>query len=105
MQYFSQPKGWITGEILDKILNQQLRSKGRSIALLMDNAECHPPEIKDRYSNIKIIFLPPNTTSKLQPLDLGIIQNFKIYYRRLFLHFVVSKIHECDTASEAIKSL
>ena len=108
VQYFSQSKGWMTGEILDRVLskfNRKLRSKNRSIALLMDNAGCHPPELKEKYSNIKIIFLPPNTTSKLQPLDLGIIQNFKVHYRKLFLRFVISKIDECDSASEVIKSV
>ena len=44
-------------------------------------------------------------TSKLQPLDLGIIQNFKTHYRKLFLRFVISKIDECDTALEVIKSV
>ena len=108
VQYFSQSKGCMTGEILDKVLSKfsrQLRSKSRSIALLVDNAGCHPLELKDRYSNVKIIFLPPNSTSKLQPLDLGIIQNFKIHYWKLFLHFVISKIDKCDTASEVIKSV
>ena len=71
----------------------------------MDNAGCHPPELKDRCSNIKTIFLPPNTTSKLQSLDLGITQNFKIHYQKLLLRFVISKIDECDTASEVIKSV
>ena len=108
VQYFSQPKAWMTGNILDRVLSKfdrQLKSKGRSIALLMNNAGCHPPEMKDKYSNIKIIFLPPNTTSMLQPLDLGIIQNFKVNYRKLLLRFVISKIDECDTAEEAIKSV
>ena len=42
---------------------------------------------------------------KLQPLDLGIVQNFKIHDRKLFLCFVISKVDECDTASEIIKSV
>ena len=58
---FQPAKGWMTGEILDTVLskvNQWLRSKGCSIALLLDNAECHPPDMKNKCSNINIIFVP-----------------------------------------------
>ena len=48
--------------ILKKI-NQSLRAQSRFVALLMDYAGCHPPEIKDKYSNIKVVFLPANITS------------------------------------------
>ena len=64
-----------------------------------------PPEIKDKYSNVKVVFLPANTTSRLQPLDLGIIKNFKFHYRQLFLQYVLTKIEECDTASQVAESL
>ena len=71
----------------------------------MDNAGCHPPEIAEGYSNIKVMFLPANTTSKLQPLDLGIINTFKINYRKLFIRYVLTKIDTCSTATEVVNSI
>ena len=82
-----------------------MRAQRRSVALLLDNAGCHPQELQGKYSNIKIVFLPPNTTSKLQPLDLGIICNFKSHYRRLLLQYVVSKIDSCSSATEVTSSI
>ena len=71
----------------------------------MDNAGCHPEGIKNRYINVKIVFLPPNTISKLQPLDLGIIKNFQVQYRQFLLRYVLAKTDECETASDVLKSI
>ena len=106
--YYSQKKAWMTGDIMNDILsklNRQLSRNSRHILLLMDNAGCHPEDLTTKFSNIKTCFLPANTTSKLQPLDLGVIQNFKLHYRKLFLRYVLSKIDECDTASDVVKSI
>ena len=108
VKYLDQKKAWMTGEILATILmelNQQLLACNRSVLLIMDNAGCHPDNLKVKLTNMRVIFLPPNTTSKLQPLDLGIIQNFKVHYRRLFLRHVLARIDECGTASDVTKSV
>ena len=101
--YFSQKKSWMDSEILNEILgriNRKLIRNERSILLLMDNAGCHPHDLEGKFSNIKVVFLPANTTSKLQPLDLGIIKNFKTYYRKLFLRYLLTKIDQCSSATE-----
>ncbi|KAG7168419.1 Tigger transposable element-derived protein 1-like 81 [Homarus americanus] len=45
--------------------------------LLLDNAPGHSPLLLDRHPNIKVVFLPPNTTSILQPMDQELICNVK----------------------------
>ena len=44
------------------------------------------------------MFLPKNTTFRLRPLDAGIIQNFKVKYRKSLIKYVLSRIN--DNASE-----
>ena len=95
--------GWRT--ILHDVLQKILKRSQQSVLLLMDNAGCHPENIRGKFSNIKVVFLPANTTSMLQPLDLWIIKNFKVYYRKLPLSFVSTKIEECTNATEIMKSV
>ena len=52
------------------------------ILLILDNAPGHPTALGDLCDNVKVIFLPPNTTSLIQPMDQGVIATFKAYYLR-----------------------
>ncbi|KAG7156225.1 Tigger transposable element-derived protein 1-like 45 [Homarus americanus] len=47
------------------------------ILLLLDNAPGHSPLLLDRHPNVKVVFLPPITTSILQPMDQELICNVK----------------------------
>jgi DDE superfamily endonuclease. len=52
------------------------------ILLIVGNAPRHPPFIGDIHSNIKVVFLPPNTTSFIQPMDQHVTAAIKAYYLR-----------------------
>ena len=95
----------MTGDIMESVLNSRLCKTDRFILLFMDNAGYHPETLEAKFSNIKICFLPANTTSKLQPLYLGIIQNFKVHYCTLLLWYVIAKIDECENATEVINNV
>ena len=59
------------------------------ILLILDNAPGHPPHLADLHPDVKVFFLPPNTTSILQPMDQGAIAAFKaIYLRTTFLQAI-----------------
>ncbi|OAC98487.1 hypothetical protein MUCCIDRAFT_121797, partial [Mucor lusitanicus CBS 277.49] len=82
IEYHSNQTAWMTTEIFRKYikrLNSSFAYAKRNVAILLDNASVH--KLKEEFSNIKLIFLPANTTSKLQPLDAGIIANFKAHFR------------------------
>jgi hypothetical protein len=65
-----------------------LHVSGRKVLLILDNFSEHIPmeKIPDhiRLRNTTILYLPLNMTSKIQPCDVGIIRNFKAYYRCCF---------------------
>eukprot|EP00061_Rhincodon_typus_P018691 g47972.t1 len=61
------------------------------ILRIRDNAPSHPPTIGELSANIKVLFLPRNTTSLLQPIDQGVIAPFKAYYlRRTFKRLIAA---------------
>ena len=55
----------------------------RKVILLLDNASVHKIAPGNEPANITVRFLPPNTTSVLQPADAGVIHSFKAQYRKL----------------------
>ena len=106
--YLSNEKSWMNSDIMIEILSKldtDMKFKNRNVILFLDNAPCQPPDLEGKFSNIKVCFLPKNTTSRLQPLDAGIIQNFKVKYRKLLLKFVISRINDKKTATEMVKEV
>ena len=55
--------------------------------------------------HIKLLYLPANTTSKLQPLDQGVINNFKVYYRKEVVQHEVNCIEENKSSEKALETL
>ena len=76
LPYFSNPKASKNMEIMHAILaklNRKMIRQERKILLLIDNVSSYSHGMKDGFSNIKVVFLLKNITSRLQPLDAGII--------------------------------
>jgi DDE superfamily endonuclease len=105
IQYRWNSKAWMTGTMFIEYIkwfNQQMH--GRKVLLLIDNCPAH---IKEGYNlyNTRIQFLPPNTTSKIQPCDAGIIRNLKVYYRKHFHQQILQDIEANKIEPEKIDIL
>ena len=104
LSYFSNSKAWMNTDIMETILtnlNRRFIRERRNVLLLLDNVASHSPELKDKFSNIKVVFLPVNTTSRLQPLDAGIIKNFKVLYRKSLVKHTLAKINDSSVVVNA----
>ncbi|CAB5387132.1 unnamed protein product [Rhizophagus irregularis] len=60
-------------------LELALKYGSQCVLLLLDNCTSHKVE-NLALPHVEIQFLPPNITSKIQPMDAGIIMSFKKYY-------------------------
>lgn len=91
VRYRHNSKAWMTADLfMDWLKNfdQTMVGENRKVILLVDNASSHTQgDLELR--NVRLYFLPPNTTAHLQPMDAGIIKAFKAHYRKqLVRHYI-----------------
>ena len=71
----------------------------RKVVLLLDNFsahECAVAELKTEnlILKIKILWLPPDTIAKYQPMDQRIIRTWKAHYRRLLMWHMIKSVEQ-----------
>jgi len=100
LYYRSNNKSWMTQLLFQDALLNCYASKMEKyclennipfkILLILDNAPRYPSFIGD-HPKIKVVFLPPHTTSLIQPIDQGVTATFKAYYlRRTFAQAIAA---------------
>ncbi|XP_052260991.1 tigger transposable element-derived protein 6-like [Dreissena polymorpha] len=77
-----------------------MRIQKRKVILLVDNCSAHSHEAITILSNVTLSFLPPNTTSLIQPCDQGIIRNLKSLYRRQVVKKMIEDIDQNTMSAE-----
>ncbi|XP_066947408.1 tigger transposable element-derived protein 1 isoform X3 [Macrobrachium rosenbergii] len=99
-------KAWVTVVIFEEwfkyhflpAVKKYLEEKGLEfkVLLVLDNAPSHPTNLGEIYPEVEVVYLPPNTTSLLQPMDQGVIASFKAYYTRETFRFVLRVTENCS---------
>ena len=96
LHYYHNRSAWFDREIFsswffdhaipeiykDQIERQKISHENVKALILIDNAPAHPSGeiLCSKEGNIKVMFLPPNTTSVIQPMDQGVIECCKWFY-------------------------
>ena len=91
--YLSQRKSWMHSVLFDdwvRDVNKKFQAKGRKVALIIDTNPAHP--IIENLSHVKLVFLPPNTTSVSQPMDQGVTRCFKAHYRKRLVKLILRSL-------------
>ena len=92
-RYSSQNKSWMDSILFEewvREIGRRFTAEGKKIALVADNCPAHPSI--DHLVSVDLIFLPPNTASKLQPMDQGVIRSLKAYYKSLSVRKLIEAI-------------
>ncbi|CAI6368338.1 unnamed protein product [Macrosiphum euphorbiae] len=93
--YAYNKKAWMLSTIYESWifdLDKRFFNDKKKVFLFVDNCPAHPKTLLHELKAIRVVFLPPSMTSKLQPMDQGIIKNIKHHYRR--------KIEEVEPVEE-----
>nr|XP_034194539.1 jerky protein homolog-like [Osmia lignaria] len=84
-------QSWYENEFKPRVRKRQLQENSiGKVLLILDNFSGHKlsdEEMDDGY--FQIMFLPPNTSSLIQPMDQGVIAKFKKHFRHKLLRQVL----------------
>jgi hypothetical protein len=76
VKYTNCVKAWMTNPIFNqylKELDEYFKKKGHNIVFFLDNVLVHIVDEATNLTNVELRYFPPNLTSILQPLNVGII--------------------------------
>ena len=99
-EYKGNKNAWMTSVVFEEWLRKwdnELTIQGRKIVLFVDNCSAHPHI--SCLQSIELVFLPPNTTSEIQPCDQGIINALKFHYRKN----MVRKLMDCIDSGKKVE--
>ncbi len=117
VKYYAQAKSWMDCKIFSDWFHQHFvplvnkfcgdHGMEKKALLLLDNAPSHPSaetlQSDDRM--IKTMFLPPNTTAAIQPMDQGVLDPCKRRYKRkLLAHIILENESEDKSVPEILKA-
>ena len=95
--YYAQNKSWMDCRLFADWFHKHFvpsvrkfcRDKGieEKVLLLLDNAPSHPysASLQSEDGKVKTLFLPVNITSVIQPMDQGVLEPLKRWYKRKLL--------------------
>ena len=98
---YAQNKSWMDCRLFTEWFHERFvpsvrkfcRDKGieEKALLLVDNAPSHPSSatLHSEDGRVKTLFLPPNTTSVIQPMDQGVLDPCKKRYKRKLLSHII----------------
>lgn len=106
VEYYSSKNGWMTSFIFSEWFHnsfvpqvkayQSENNLEQKALLIIDNAPCHPTELS--HENYKCLFLPPNCTSLIQPMDQNAIRITKMSYKKSLLCHIIGGGEDYDKA-------
>ncbi|XP_067118910.1 tigger transposable element-derived protein 1-like [Centruroides vittatus] len=111
VHFMANKKAWVTAPVFITWFNdcfvlevkQYMTDMGLpfNVLLIVDNAPGHP---RIEHPNVKIVFLLPNTSSLIQPLDQDIIAAFKKHYVKSTFRYILKKLeNDAITLTEVWK--
>ncbi|XP_053968756.1 tigger transposable element-derived protein 2-like [Anastrepha ludens] len=93
LNYRCSKRAWMTADIFEEWFHNSfvpevttfLIHEGLPVkaVLILDNAPCHPKQglLKTECGSIFVLYMPPNVTPLLQPMDQNVIRLTKLHYR------------------------